>query len=577
LNGKTLSCSEPFPGTLGLIVLVALLSLFLAACGGPAPPAPAPQVEQAEVELSAMEHFERKQALACEPGREHWRAEGTPKRGGTFVRPNTRLDHLDISRPDGGSQYQPQVYEHLVETRACYYEDTTFVPGLAKAWKISPDGLTWTLALRADVRWHNKPPVNGRPFTADDVAWTIEHQKAGGALRSAWAPVRYEIPDPHTIVLRLPEPNPDFLGDVLAERNNFILAREVKEEYGDFKNMAVGTGPYMLKRYVPQQTVELERNPEWREKGFDGKPLPYIEDIQMPVLADYTAGVAATRAGQADLNYVTGFLRRDADALRAEKQLKLAMYQDVAPVPRGFWMDVSQPPFADVRLRRALALAIDHDEVIEGGYQGGAIRTGHLPAAIMDYAWAPTKVREKFKPDRERAKQLLVEAGYPPGSLKFTMKTGSVPQDVAGAEVVQNHFKLVGVEANIEQVPGFVATTIRRRDYHAAWGGMTPASLFPGRWMGGFLRCGDSRNVTNLCDQEIDRLSLAQEREIDPAKRKVILGQLQDKLFELMPTVPTQSLVYYRFYSCRVKNMPPTEWTQQLTGIARAWLDSSGC
>ncbi len=577
MNAKALACLDPFPRAVGLIALVTLLSVFLAGCGGPAPQAPAPLVEQAEVELSAMEHFERKQALACDPGKEHWRRDGTPKRGGTFVRPNTRIEHLDVSAPGGGSQNQPQVYEHLIESRACYYEDTAFVPGLAESWNVSSNGLTWTLNLRKDVRWHNKPPVNGRPFTAQDVAWTIEHQKAGGVLRSVWAPVRYETPDAYTIILHLPEQNPDFLGDVLGERNNFMLPREVKEEFGDFKNVAIGTGPYMLKKYIPEQTVELERNPGWREKGLDGKPLPYIDEIQTPVLADYTAGLAATRTGQADLNYVTGFLKRDADLLRADKQLKLAMYQDVAPVPRGFWMDLSQPPFNDARVRRALALAIDHDEVIEGGYQGGAIRTGHLPAAIMDYAWPPSKVREKFKPNRERAKLLLAEAGYPAGSLKFTMKTGSVPQDVAGAEVVQNHFKLIGVEAQIEQVPGFVAQTIRKRDYHAAWGGMTPASLFPDRWMGGFLRCGDSRNVTNLCDQEIEGLSQAQGREVDPAKRKVILDRLQEKLFELMPTVPTQSLVYYRFYSCRVKNMPATEWTQQLTGIAGAWLDASEC
>lgn len=552
------------------------VAFLLAACAGPTQPGGAP-VTQEETELTAIQHFERKRDLACDPGREHWRVQGTPKRGGTFSRANINLPHLDVTAPMGNSHYTAQVYEHLVETRACYYEDTVMVPGLAQSWEVSPDGKTWTLKLRQDVKWANKAPVTGRPFTAADVVWTIEHQKAGGQLRSAWQPVQYETPDQHTIILRLAEADADFLGNVLGERLNYILPREIKEQYGDFKQMAAGTGPYMLKTYTPLTRVTLERNPDYREMGVDGKPLPYIDEIDMLVMPDYAAEVAAMRTGQLDLNQVTGYLKRDADALRAANP-KFVVYQDVAPIPRGLWMRLDMKPFDDIRVRKALFYAIDHDEIIEGGYQGGAMRTGHMPAAIIDFAWPPSKVREKFKPDRERSKQLLAEAGYGPDNpLKFTMKSGTPPQDSGGAEVVQNHLKLVGVDAQIELTPTLVASTISARDYHAAWGGISPASIFPNRWMGGFLRCGDSRNYTNLCDPEIDRLSRAQESELDKAKRKVLLDQLQDKLYDTMPYVPTQSLIYYRFYSCRIKNIPSTDYTQQLSGIARAWLDPTGC
>src|SRR5581483_10177751 len=144
---------------------------------------------------------------------------------------------------------------HLIETRACYYEDTAFVPGLATSWQVSPDGLTYTFKLRQDAKWQNVAPVNGRPFVSKDVAWTIELQKAGGQLGSAWKPVQYETPDDYTVVLKLIETNADFLGNVVGDRNQYILPHEVKETYGDFKSHAVGTGPYMLKEYIPQQRV----------------------------------------------------------------------------------------------------------------------------------------------------------------------------------------------------------------------------------------------------------------------------------------------------------------------------------
>ena len=157
------------------------------------------------------------------------------------------------------------------------------------------------------------------------------------------------------------------------------------------------------------------------------------------------------------------------------------------------------------------------------------------------------------------------------------IKTSSAPRDLSGAEVVQNHLKQVGVEVTLEQVGDSVSTTLNKREYVTAWGGNSPSSTLPDRWMGGFVRCGDSRNPTNLCDPEVDRLSLAQSKELDPVKRKVILDRMQDILFDKMYWVPTLSIVYYRFYSCRVKNVPATDYNNNITGVAGAWLDETGC
>lgn len=544
------------------------LTIFLTACAQAAAPS-GPQEDAGQQSMSALQYFQSKASWNCEPGKEHWRSAGTPKRGGTFIKADASSATPTLERP-------LQVYEHLLESRACYYEDTMFGPGLAKSWTVSPDGLTWTLKLDEKAKWQNLPPLNGRPFTSADVAWLIDYHIAEGELRSIWLPVTHQEPDAHTIVLKLKDPDPDFIGNVLGERNNVMWPREIREQHGDFKGVAVGTGPYLVKEWKPNQILRLERTPDWREMGADGKALPYIDRVEFPVFSDYTAEVAAMRVGQIDLNQTLGYLKRDFDALM-QANPKLKSYQDIAPIPRGLWMNNSRKPFDDIRVRKALRYATDADEVIELAFSGGAVRTGYLPTAISAYAWPVDKVRELFKPDLEKAKQLLTEAGYGPSNpLVINMKMGNVPSD-QGGEVTQAQLKKVGVEVKIEVTQGNATPRSVRFDYDTTWSGSSPASIFANRWMGAILRCGDPANETRLCDPEVDRLSLAQARELDPVKRKTLLDQLQQRLLEVVPMAPQLSLVYYRLYSCRVKNMPSTEYTQRLTGIHSAWLDDTGC
>ena len=145
--------------------------LLLAACSGPASQVPLSPVDQASAHLGDVD---KKPDEGCTPGKERWREQGAPKRGGTLVMPGLPLN-LDYPAP--GRNAMHQVYETLLKPRSCYPEDTVLIPGLAKAWTISPDGLTVTLKLRDDVSWQNRPPLNGRALTAADVVWTIENHR----------------------------------------------------------------------------------------------------------------------------------------------------------------------------------------------------------------------------------------------------------------------------------------------------------------------------------------------------------------------------------------------------------------
>ena len=556
----TTRCLPIFP-------LAVSVMLLLAGCGRGTTPSDGAGTpgDQAEAVAQAEGH-------ACEPGKGAWRAGATPQRGGILRRAYLEPGHLDVSAPSQHPGAIPQVYGQLVRPRGCFFEDVVMAPGLARSWQVSPDGLTWTFKLRDDIRWHNRPPVNGRPFTSADVAWTIEYVKrSGGGLRSYWQEIGHAEPDPHTVILQLKEPQADFLGR-LGDHQNVILPREVQDQYGSFKAVAIGTGPFMLKEYRPNQAILVERNPDWPDKGADGQQLPYIDAVHSVILGDYAAEVAAMRAGQLDIG--PSFRKADFDALR-QANLKLRPYQTTNAAVFGLFMNLSRGPFQDVRVRKAVALSIDPSEII-ASYSNAAVPTGFLPAALRDYAWPPEKASGKFKPDYEKARSLLLEAGHPAGRLQFLIKTTrSYAQDT---ELVQQQLQRAGISTQMAVEP--VANTreiLTTGNYEAAWGNPATATFVPDRWLGSFLRTGGSENVIQLSDPVVDALSLGQAREMDPTKRRQVIDQLQDRLYDIMPFVPTASRVFYRLYSCRLQNMPPPSYSLNMEGLAGAWLDPSGC
>lgn len=510
------------------------------------------------------------QAYDCTPGKEAWRAPGPPKRGGTLAKASLDFSHLDPTTPGGGPNDQaPQVYNTLYSFRGCFFEDTTLVPDLARAYTASPDGLTWTLHLRDDVKWHNKPPVNGRPFSSADVAWTLEYQLQAGLGKNFWAGVeKHEEPDPTTIVLHLKAPDAEFL-DKLGAYTNLILPREVQEKYGNFKTAAIGTGAFMLKDFKQNQEVTLERNPAYHLTGIDGKPLPYVDNVHVIHFGDPAAEVAAMRAGSLDMSNYRGFSKVDADAVH-QANPKLRIYQQVQYAIEGLWFDCRKAPWNDVRVRKALSLAINRDDLITAS-QGGLTYSGFLPRGITSYAWSLDTLKQKFKADPEQAKALLAQAGYKPGDLKATLTSAEIHRQ--NVQVVQQQLKAVGVEATIAFGNESSTLLLQKGNWDFAWltqGGGTTA----GSWVD-IVRSDSATFRTRLSDPTIDQLANAQARELDAAKRKTLIGRLQDSLYEVMAFAPGTSTIYQHVMSPRLKNTPLVNQTYNPITVVHAWLDPS--
>jgi peptide/nickel transport system substrate-binding protein len=375
------------------------------------------------------------------------------------------------------------------------------------------------------------------------------------------------------VVLRFKEPDADFLGK-LGDERNVMLPREVKEQHGDFKGLAIGTGPFMLKDFKPDQVTIVERNPRHYDNGADGKPLPYIDELHQVSLADAAALLAALRSGAVDQTMGSSIQKSQQDALK-QASPQHTYYADPAMTLSGLWLNPNVAPWNDVRVRRALSLAIDRDDLI-GIEGGGAIYQGFVISGLTDFAWPLEKVKEKFKADPEEAKRLLAEAGFVQGPTPFSFRTGtSYTQQI---EVVQRHLELVGIKAEVRLGPGAASgPIIRAFDGDMSWG-QPGGGRFASYWAGDLVRTGAGRNVTRFGDAKLDAMIDAQLRELDLGKRKQLIDQIQDYMYEQMPYVPTVARVYHGFISCQVKNMrPPNAASNYNWGFEHAWVDPTGC
>jgi peptide/nickel transport system substrate-binding protein len=242
----------------------------------------------------------------------------------------------------------------------------TVEPHLAERWE-EPDDLTYVFHLRRGVTWHNKPPLNGRELVADDVKFTFDRflNEKANVLREQLEPVeRIEVVDRYTVKFVLKEPFV-WLPNRLADASGmWIIAPEVVEKFGDLKKpeSAIGTGPFLLERYEPNVKTVFKRNPAYFLPG-----QPYVDGVEWLVIDDESTGLAMYRTGQIDAGPWHWWSVRQADLESLKKSHPHLLYRDFQSiVAGGLTMRTDQPPFNDVRVRRAISHALDRQGLIEG-------------------------------------------------------------------------------------------------------------------------------------------------------------------------------------------------------------------
>src|SRR6266850_4794399 len=276
-------------------------------------------------------------------------------------------------------------------------------PSLAESWTVSKDGITYEFVLRKGAKFHN-----GDPVTAEDVKFSYERYKGSGAglLREKVKEVQVVAPNRVRVVLK--EAWPDFMAfyGTSATGAGWIVPKKYVEKVGDdgFKKAPVGAGPYKLVSFTPGIELVVEAFPDYWRKA------PSVKRIVMRSIPDESTRAAAVKTGEVDVGYLFG--GAIAEELKRSPGIKV-----VAPLLYGmYWLDFleqydQKSPWHDRRVRLAASLAIDRNAINQAEMLGLGKATGSFVPPEFDFA-----LRVEPPPfDIKRAKQLMVEAGYPNG------------------------------------------------------------------------------------------------------------------------------------------------------------------
>ncbi len=403
-------------------------------------------------------------------------------------------------------------------------ENMSIVPDLAESWE-NPDNLTYVFRIRKGVKFHN-----GRELKAEDVQYSLNRvldPKTASPGRSYIATVtNIAVTDPYTVKLTLSGPLPSLL-DGLASNNLAIVAKEVVEANGNLQKVEGGTGPFMLKEWLPDNSMTLVKNPAYFEKGF-----PLVDKVVFRVIPEQASLLAGVRSGELDMATISD----GATIRQALNDKGVVVMRKPGLNMRIFSFNTSRKPFDDARVRYAFALALNRDEIIAAAEFGSAQKTGPLPVSVAAWALPPAKL-PAAAPDLAQAKKLLADAGYPNGfSFKIVCST-TYEGGLSVAQIAQEQLKKIGVAAELEVVEwGVYIDRWTKRDFDTMIE-LRGGSAEPDRFLYRTFHSTGGVNNFLFKDADVDKL-LEQGRSLTKqADRKAVYDKLQAALTEKAPAV----------------------------------------
>jgi peptide/nickel transport system substrate-binding protein len=327
------------------------------------------------------------------------------------------------------------MYDSLME----FDRDLNVQPALAESVE-TPDELTYIFHLRRGVKFHD-----GTEMTAKDVKYSLDN-----AMKppEPGAPVPYfanvasvEVVDDYTVKMAMAKVDPTIPG-VLAWGGYSPIVPEGIYDRINVLSEGIGTGPFRLVEYVQDDRIVYEAFPDYWKPG-----IPCIKTLTLKALTDEQARVAALRAGEIDGGTFSADVAR---TLRNDDTLEVQ--SGLTSSPRVIHFNtVNDVPWRDVRVRQAINLVVNRQEIIDKVYGGEAVMTGPIPPGYGDWFIPAEELAATFyAQDVERAKQLMVEAGYADG-FKVTLQAISAPRDYTQiAEIVQQAVKQLNIDVTVE-------------------------------------------------------------------------------------------------------------------------------
>ena len=433
------------------------------------------------------------------------------------------------------------------------------IPWLADKWETSADGKTVTFTLRTDVKFHD-----GTAFDAEAVKWNIERYKTTansqrtGDLSSVDT---VTVVDPKTVKFNLKSAFAPLLG-ALVDRAGMMVSKAVQTALGaDFtlKPFKAGTGPFILTEAVKGDHYTLEKNPNWWGKDTDGSKLPYLDKITVRPIVDPDVRLTNLRTGNAQV--INGISGKDVPAIKADSTLT---YQEVG----SFAWDSMIPNetagfiFNEKRYVKAVAMAIDREELLQKGPAQGVGLVGWGPISPAHFAYDPN-----FKPwpkaDPDGAKKLVAEVGRGPLKFELLVQSGSAAT-LQSAQLIQAQLAKADIVADIKTQLFNDIVTLQQAKKHT---GMTlvgwSGRLDPDGNTYDFVVAGKPNNDSGYTNAKVDDLMNQQRAESDVAKRKTLLQQAQQIYvvedparvwlgFGVSPIVTVKNLLGFTAYPDRI-------------------------
>lgn len=487
-----------------------------------------------------------------------------PKRGGTLVIGSTQVPrHLNGAVQSGIATAMPSTQIFASPLR--FDDKWQPQPYLAESWKLADDGRSLTLNLRRDALFHD-----GKPVTSADVAFTVMAIKANHPFVTMMGPVeRVDTPDPHTAIIRMVTPHPAI---VLAMSPALcpILPKHVYGDGQDLKNHprnstdVVGSGPFRVTEFSPNQRIVLERFDKFFLPG-----KPYLDKLIISITPDATSLMLSLERGDVQMLPFMS-VPSDLKRLAGDKNLVLTPkgYEGIGPLN---WLafNLARKPLSDVRVRKAIATAIDKNfitKVLMAGFatpaDGPIVPSS--PFAVPDVV--------KYPYDLKKAAAMLDAAGHTAGAggERFKLKIDYIPnaddQQKVVAEYIRGQLKKIGITVEVRASADFPAWAKRMatHDFDMSmdlvfnWG--DPVIGVARTYLSTNIKPIVWTNTQSYSNPRVDELLNAAGEIVDPVKRKAFYATFEKIVTDDLPIDYINVVPYHTVSSRRVGNVPATIW-----------------
>ncbi|HKI99372.1 MAG TPA: ABC transporter substrate-binding protein [bacterium] len=429
-----------------------------------------------------------------------------------------------------------EAYDNLVQYNPMKPLDgpNTIIGDLASSWHWSKDGKSLTFKLHKGVQWHD-----GKPFTSADVKDTFDVIRGASTKTMKLNPRKlwyFNVTDITTngdyeVTFHLKRPQRSLLS-MLASGYSPVYPAHIAPDA--LRTTEVGTGPFMLKQYLRDQSLEFVKNPHYFMKG-----RPYLDGVTWIIIRSRPSRTAALQAGQVDMAFPGETTQTIYETLK--KAVPQMVFTKVGTqVSDNILVNSHAKPFDNVKVRQAVNLALDRPAMIKTVHQGLAVEGGANQPQPYGYWGLSAKETQKLpgygnaEKNRAKARKMLASLGYTEQNpLKVTVSTRAISIYVDVATWVLDQLKRVGIDGTLEQVEtGNWHAKIARKDFTLA---VNLTGVGPDDPDANFYEnyaCGSQRNYSDYCNQDMMKLFEKESRMTNLKQRLKLVHQIDVKLQE---------------------------------------------